>query len=250
MHTIEMPKLGDTIDEGKVLCWHKLVGEPVQRDEPLVEIETDKINIEMVSTASGVVRAVFAEGGETVLVGSVLALVGEIDEALPESLEQQPVEVRQRCIGKDDGKNQSPVRRYGRLVFNGVFGVVTVVGLVLLLKGAPYTFWLGAGLMFLVGGSLFFDAILEHVEQSRREQETNEEPPCRLHRLHFHQKMAGGIFWVGMGVMQLSSRLIHMEIPSFLVTLELLGLTGGIMLVGGGYWLTVQAMLWFRRSSG
>ncbi|MDQ2715313.1 MAG: hypothetical protein M3Z08_10430 [Chloroflexota bacterium] len=100
MHTVAMPRLGDTVQEGTVLCWNKLVGDPVQKGDSLVLIETDKINVEMPSPAPGVLRAIFVPIGETVAVGTAMALIGDTDEPLPDPLPGQPVEVTQRCTDK------------------------------------------------------------------------------------------------------------------------------------------------------
>jgi pyruvate/2-oxoglutarate dehydrogenase complex dihydrolipoamide acyltransferase (E2) component len=101
MNIVEIPSLGD-IQEGKVLCWAKLVGDPIQKGEALLDFETDKANVEISSPASGVVRAIFTLEGETVPIGTVVALVGADDEPFPDSLKsgRQPVEVRQRCSEK------------------------------------------------------------------------------------------------------------------------------------------------------
>ncbi|HZU60503.1 MAG TPA: 2-oxo acid dehydrogenase subunit E2, partial [Solirubrobacteraceae bacterium] len=70
---VVMPTMGDSVSEGTVLEWHKQVGDPVQADETIVEISTDKVDAEVPSPATGTVtRLNFAEG-DTVSVGAVLA---------------------------------------------------------------------------------------------------------------------------------------------------------------------------------
>ncbi len=83
MKTVEMPKMGDTMEEGKILRWLKQVGEPVKKGEPLAEIETDKVNIEVESFASGVLRRILVPEGASAAIGAGIALVGAADEALP-----------------------------------------------------------------------------------------------------------------------------------------------------------------------
>ncbi len=83
MKTVEMPKMGDTMEEGKILRWLKQVGETVKKGEPLAEIETDKVNIEVESFASGVLRKILVPEGESAAIGASIALVGAADEALP-----------------------------------------------------------------------------------------------------------------------------------------------------------------------
>jgi pyruvate dehydrogenase E2 component (dihydrolipoamide acetyltransferase) len=83
MHTVVMPKLGDTMEEGKLLSWSKQVGDPVKKGESLGEIETEKTNIELESFFEGVLRKMLIEPGATVAVGTPIALVGTATEALP-----------------------------------------------------------------------------------------------------------------------------------------------------------------------
>lgn len=78
---VKLPKLAETLVEGTVSRWLKRAGERVTKGEPLVEIETDKVNSELESPASGVVREILAAEGETVAVGAVIARIGEDGEA-------------------------------------------------------------------------------------------------------------------------------------------------------------------------
>ena len=75
-----MPKGSDTMTEGKVLKWLKSEGEQVANGDPLVEIETDKVDMEVESMASGVLRKVLVQAGETVPVGQILAVIGKAEE--------------------------------------------------------------------------------------------------------------------------------------------------------------------------
>ncbi len=83
MKTVEMPKMGDTMEEGKILRWLKQVGDSVKKGEPLAEIETDKVNIEVEAFASGVLRKILVPEGDSAPIGASIALVGNADEALP-----------------------------------------------------------------------------------------------------------------------------------------------------------------------
>lgn len=83
MKTVEMPKMGDTMEEGKILRWLKQVGDPVKKGEPLAEIETDKVNIEVEAFASGVLRKILVPEGDSAPIGASIALVGAADETLP-----------------------------------------------------------------------------------------------------------------------------------------------------------------------
>lgn len=76
-----MPQMGESIAEGTVVKWLKKVGDSVQKDEPLLEISTDKVDAEVPATAAGVLLEILAKEGETVAVNSVIARVGEASDA-------------------------------------------------------------------------------------------------------------------------------------------------------------------------
>jgi 2-oxoglutarate dehydrogenase E2 component (dihydrolipoamide succinyltransferase) len=73
--------MGESIAEGTIVKWLKQVGDPVQRDEPLLEISTDKVDAEIPAPAAGVLLEILAKEGETVSVNSVIARLGEAGEA-------------------------------------------------------------------------------------------------------------------------------------------------------------------------
>lgn len=70
-----MPKMGESITEGKIVKWHKKPGEKIERDEILLEISTDKVDTEIPSSAAGVLSKVIAQEQDTVSVGSVIAYI-------------------------------------------------------------------------------------------------------------------------------------------------------------------------------
>ena len=76
MTSIQMPQLGETIIEGTVLKWLKAEGETVERDEPLFEISTDKVDTEVPSPVAGTLTRIIVAEGQTVPVGTELAEVG------------------------------------------------------------------------------------------------------------------------------------------------------------------------------
>jgi len=73
---VVMPQMGESITEGTVSKWLKAIGDNIAKDEPLLEISTDKVDAEVPSPAAGKLIAINVQEGETVEVGSVLALVG------------------------------------------------------------------------------------------------------------------------------------------------------------------------------
>src|SRR5438445_164194 len=72
---VVMPQMGESIFEGTITKWLKKPGEPVQRDEPLFEISTDKVDAEIPAPASGVLSEVRVQAGATVEVNTVVALI-------------------------------------------------------------------------------------------------------------------------------------------------------------------------------
>ena len=83
-----MPQLGESIAEGTIIRWNKSVGDAVDRDEPLFEISTDKVDAEIPSPAAGTLTAITVPAGETVPVDSVVAVISAADagaEAAPPS---------------------------------------------------------------------------------------------------------------------------------------------------------------------
>src|SRR5262245_23330263 len=76
---VVMPQMGESIAEGTIVRWIKKVGDTVDRDEPLFEISTDKVDAEIPSPAAGVVSEIRAQEGETVAVNSVVAVIGSAE---------------------------------------------------------------------------------------------------------------------------------------------------------------------------
>jgi pyruvate dehydrogenase E2 component (dihydrolipoamide acetyltransferase) len=74
---VVMPQMGESIAEGTIVRWIKKVGDKVDRDEPLFEISTDKVDAEIPSPAAGVISEIRVKEGETVPVNSVVAVIGE-----------------------------------------------------------------------------------------------------------------------------------------------------------------------------
>jgi len=78
--------MGDTMEEGKILRWIKHEGDAVKKGESLAEVETDKVNIEIESFASGVLRKILVSEGKSAPIGAGIALIGSPDEPLPEGI--------------------------------------------------------------------------------------------------------------------------------------------------------------------
>ena len=83
--SVSMPQLGESVTEGTVTRWLKKEGERVEVDEPLLEVSTDKVDTEIPSPASGILRSIAVDEDETVAVGAQLAVIedSETSDAAP-----------------------------------------------------------------------------------------------------------------------------------------------------------------------
>src|SRR2546430_2572499 len=94
---VTMPQLGETVVEGTITRWLKNEGDTIERDEPLFEISTDKVDTEVPSPLAGTLVEIKVQEGETVGVGTELALIetdgaGSASSAESESAESEPPE--------------------------------------------------------------------------------------------------------------------------------------------------------------
>ncbi|MBV8833177.1 MAG: 2-oxoglutarate dehydrogenase, partial [Acidobacteriaceae bacterium] len=81
MTDVVMPQMGESIVEGTLTRWLKKPGEKVERDEPLFEISTDKVDTEIPSPVAGVLSEVLVQEGTTVAINSIVARIGESNGA-------------------------------------------------------------------------------------------------------------------------------------------------------------------------
>src|SRR5436190_17670143 len=94
---VVMPQMGESIAEATVVRWIKKPGDKVERDEPLLEISTDKVDAEIPSPASGTLSEILVQEGQTVGVNSVVARIatdGEASEQRAASSEQTAAAVQ------------------------------------------------------------------------------------------------------------------------------------------------------------
>src|SRR6476469_1839205 len=89
---VVMPQMGESIAEGTITRWLVKVGDKVERDQPLFEISTDKVDAEIPSPAAGTLLEIRNKEGETVPVNQVVAQIGEAGEsaAAPAAAAQAP----------------------------------------------------------------------------------------------------------------------------------------------------------------
>ena len=78
---IKVPVLPESVADASVATWHVSVGDKVSRDQNLVDIETDKVVLEVVAQNDGVITEISQEEGATVLGDQVIGLIGDADEA-------------------------------------------------------------------------------------------------------------------------------------------------------------------------
>src|SRR5258705_11711064 len=74
---IKVPAMGESVTEATISKWFKKEGDAVKRDEPLLELETDKVTVEVPSPADGAVESITAQAGATVQVGALLGAIAE-----------------------------------------------------------------------------------------------------------------------------------------------------------------------------
>ena len=89
---IVMPKMGESVNEGTIIKWHKNVGDQVKRDEIIFEISTDKVDTEIPSPEAGVLTEIIIPEGDTVEVGTVVAVLDTNGEAVAEVKHDEPVQ--------------------------------------------------------------------------------------------------------------------------------------------------------------
>jgi pyruvate dehydrogenase E2 component (dihydrolipoamide acetyltransferase) len=109
---VVMPQMGESIAEGTIVRWIKKVGDAVDRDEPLFEISTDKVDAEIPSPAAGILTEIKVKEGETVAVDSVVATIGEAGDqtATPEPasvVEDGKAEAEESTQAQPDGSPAS-----------------------------------------------------------------------------------------------------------------------------------------------
>src|SRR5579871_4276934 len=105
MAEIRVPTLGESVTEATIGKWFKKAGDAVAVDEPLVELETDKVTIEVPAPAAGVLADVAAKDGDTVAVGALLGSIREGPGAVPAG---QPAQKTERAKAIDAGPEMVP----------------------------------------------------------------------------------------------------------------------------------------------
>jgi pyruvate dehydrogenase E2 component (dihydrolipoamide acetyltransferase) len=89
-----MPKLSLTMETGKIVRWLKKEGDKVEKGEPILEIETEKVTVEVEAPASGILHKILAKEGEDVPIQKTIAIIREPGEEIPEEVAAPPVEAK------------------------------------------------------------------------------------------------------------------------------------------------------------
>jgi pyruvate dehydrogenase E2 component (dihydrolipoamide acetyltransferase) len=110
MTNVVMPQMGESIAEGTIVRWIKKVGDSIDRDEPLFEISTDKVDAEIPSPAAGVLTEIKVREGETVAVNSVVATIGAAGDVRTAS-DAPPSAVPEAAVGQAESAQTEAVAR-------------------------------------------------------------------------------------------------------------------------------------------
>src|SRR5262245_22073815 len=109
---VVMPQMGESIAEGTITKWLKQVGERVERDEPLFEISTDKVDAEIPSPAAGILTEVRYKEGETVEVNTVVAVLdgdsAQQGQSQVQAAAQTPAPAETKPVEPPAAKAESP----------------------------------------------------------------------------------------------------------------------------------------------
>ena len=105
---IVVPSLGESVTEATVSKWLKQVGDNVDADEPLVELETDKVNVEVFSPSTGTISSIKAKEGDTVEIGALLGIVNEEKSTSVETAKMEPTNQNQESYTPPSKKNNIP----------------------------------------------------------------------------------------------------------------------------------------------
>lgn len=123
MAEIKMPRMGDAMEEGVIVQWLKKVGDKIGPEDPIMEIETDKSNVEVPADAEGYIQQLLYKAGDSVIVGKTVAVVGPEPPAAgaaapaaaapaatetPETKEPKPEEQTQKTTPSTNGTSPTP----------------------------------------------------------------------------------------------------------------------------------------------
>src|SRR6266545_8137552 len=112
--TLTMPEVGETVTEGTIERWLKQPGDKVEKYEPIVEINTDKVNVELPCPVSGTLTEILAQEGETIPVGAELARLETPEGEVPADISPVPTDeesAAQAPSPKEEPVAEAPVQQ-------------------------------------------------------------------------------------------------------------------------------------------
>ena len=112
--SVQMPALGESVTEGTVTRWLKQEGDTVERDEPLLEVSTDKVDTEIPSPAAGVLKKIVAQEDDTVEVGGELAVIGDEASGEEQTTDADGESVATRAATSSPRRNPPKKKRRSR----------------------------------------------------------------------------------------------------------------------------------------
>lgn len=104
---VKVPQLSESVAEATLLAWHKKVGEPVARDENMIDIETDKVVLELPAPAAGVIVQIIKDNGATVVAGEVIAIIDTDGSAKVSPMEVSAVAAPALAAAAQDASSAS-----------------------------------------------------------------------------------------------------------------------------------------------
>ncbi|MCB9990897.1 MAG: 2-oxoglutarate dehydrogenase complex dihydrolipoyllysine-residue succinyltransferase [Rhodospirillales bacterium] len=115
MAEIKVPTLGESVSEATVAQWLKKEGDPVEADEPIVELETDKVTLEVNAPEAGVISKIVAGEGDSVEVGAILGEIGAANDSKPQAAKAETPKKAEKAAPSanddDDEEKLSPAVR-------------------------------------------------------------------------------------------------------------------------------------------
>lgn len=112
---ISMPQLGESVSEGVISKWLKKPGDQVEKYEPICEVETDKVNAEVPSTISGVLKEILVKEGTTIAVGQVICRI-DAEEVAPTKSQKSNEQLTVQSLAKEKTESTSMRTRYSPAV--------------------------------------------------------------------------------------------------------------------------------------
>jgi 2-oxoglutarate dehydrogenase E2 component (dihydrolipoamide succinyltransferase) len=125
---IKVPALGESVSSATVARWMKKAGEAVAADEPIVELETDKVTVEVPSPAAGVIEAITAAEGAEVEVGAVLGMIGAAGAAVAAKPAAKPAEAPKPAPAAEPAGARPPLPAAAKLMADAGIAPAAVSG--------------------------------------------------------------------------------------------------------------------------